>query len=109
MVEQPYQARLAEGMIRAYLTHDRVVGFAQQYPRGLSGPEIAGEPRREEFDLAVARGTRGWATGWSPKWVPSCSESSGLERGLPVIWDATSSTGRRTTRRRHLRAVRDQR
>ena len=35
MVEQPYQPRLSEGMIRAYLNHDQVVGFAQQYPRGL--------------------------------------------------------------------------
>jgi hypothetical protein len=29
MVEQPFQSRLAEGMIRAYLTHDKVVGFTQ--------------------------------------------------------------------------------
>ena len=41
MVEQPFQPRLAEGMIRAYLCRDEVVGFAHQYPRGLLDPELA--------------------------------------------------------------------
>jgi hypothetical protein len=38
MVEQPFQPRLAKGMIRAYLTHDKVVGFTHQYPRALMPP-----------------------------------------------------------------------
>lgn len=36
MVEQPFQPRLAEGMIRVYLSHYRVVGFAHQHPTGAS-------------------------------------------------------------------------
>ncbi len=30
MVEQPFQPRIDEGMIRVYLNHDQVVGFAHQ-------------------------------------------------------------------------------
>ncbi len=41
MVEQLFQHRLAEGMIRVYLSHDTVVGFTHQYPRGLLDPEVA--------------------------------------------------------------------
>jgi hypothetical protein len=35
MVAQPFQSRLADGMIRCYLVHDQVVGFCHQRPRGL--------------------------------------------------------------------------
>ena len=44
MVEQPFQERIGEGMIRVYLTHDEVVGFAHQYPSGLR-PESAASRR----------------------------------------------------------------
>ena len=43
IVEQQFQERIADGPVRVYLTLDRVVGFAHQYPRGLR-PESAGEP-----------------------------------------------------------------
>jgi hypothetical protein len=35
LVDQPYQERLADGMLRCYFTHDKVVGFARQWPKGL--------------------------------------------------------------------------
>jgi len=48
MIDQPFQPRLAEGMIRCYLAHDEVVGFAHQLIRGLmptpsadAGPEAS--------------------------------------------------------------------
>src|SRR5213079_972706 len=58
MVEQPFQPRLAEGMIRVYLSNDVVVGFAHQYPRAFLAPEVAAtlptekrflEPSTERF------------------------------------------------------------
>ena len=52
MVEQPYQSRLSEGMIRAYMSHDEVVGFAHQYPRGLLPPaDAARVPTSKTFEL----------------------------------------------------------
>ena len=51
MVEQPYQPRVSEGMIRAYMTHDQVVGFAHQYPRGLlPTAEAARVPASKTFN-----------------------------------------------------------
>src|SRR5436305_4764479 len=56
LVQQPYQERLAEGMTRAYCTHDDVVGFAQQYPRGLLRPSVDPEslPKSKAFEAADA-------------------------------------------------------
>jgi hypothetical protein len=55
MVAQPYQARLAEGLIRVYMTHDQVVGFTHQYPRGLLPPADASTTRTAKtFELPSA-------------------------------------------------------
>src|SRR5438270_502018 len=38
VIEQPYQERLADGMIRCYLVGDRVAGFGHQYVTALLPP-----------------------------------------------------------------------
>ena len=88
VVEQPYQERLPEGMRRAYLTHDRVVGFTHQYVLGLVPPgtelpkssktfDPPDDPRYEELRARVE------------EWVPEMQQILGLEtHELPVIWDA---------------------
>jgi Domain of unknown function (DUF6815) len=88
IVEQPFQERIAEGMIRVYLTHDQVVGFAHQYPAGLR-PASAGEPppgkRFEEADYAQFRSLRDQV---ESEWVPELQQRLDLdEESLPVIWD----------------------
>jgi hypothetical protein len=45
MVDQPWQARLPEGMTRCYLVHDKVEGFGHQAVNALC-PAPPGEPRR---------------------------------------------------------------
>ena len=56
MVEQPFQPRLDEGMIRVYLSHDQVVGFAHQYPRGLLDPDVAARlPTEKAFTRRLGR------------------------------------------------------
>ena len=87
LVEQPYFDRIADGMIRAYLTHDRVVGFARQYPRGLR-PRSAGEPQPgKEFlpETAYPELRELLETDW----VPGLQRLVGVAtHELPVIWDA---------------------
>jgi hypothetical protein len=88
MVEQPFQARIADGMIRVYLTHSEVVGFAHQYPAGLR-PASAGEPppgkRFVEADAAQFRSLRDRV---ESEWVPELQQRLDLARdALPVIWD----------------------
>jgi hypothetical protein len=88
MVEQTFQPRLAEGMIRVYLTHDRVVGFAHQYPRGLLPPD-AEAPSGKLFEPASAVAYRHLRSRMESDWVPEMQKILNIEtHALPVIWDA---------------------
>jgi len=96
MVEQPYQSRLPEGMIRAYLTHDRVVGFTHQYPRGLLPPAATPGPPGKVFDLPDEPRYARLRQQLEAEWVPQLQDVLGLERTeLPVIWDADFLFGAR--------------
>jgi Domain of unknown function (DUF6815) len=89
MVAQPYQSRLAEGMIRAYLVHDRVVGFARQYPRGLMPPGHDDRPTSKVFDPPSAPQYQHLRARLEQRWVPELQKILGLHsHSLPVIWDA---------------------
>jgi hypothetical protein len=97
MVEQPFQERISEGMIRVYLTHDRVVGFAHQYPAGLR-PESAGEPPPGKvFELPTAPAYSELRELVASKWVPEMQALLDLDtHALPVIWDADFLYGAKT-------------
>ncbi|HKU59113.1 MAG TPA: Cj0069 family protein [Gaiellaceae bacterium] len=89
MVEQPYQPRLPEGMIRAYVSLDRVVGFAHQFPRGLLPPEVEPGPSEKVFERADAPKYSDLRARLDDEWVPEMQRILGLEtHELPVIWDA---------------------
>jgi hypothetical protein len=91
MVEQPYQPRLGEGMTRVYCSHDAVVGFAHQYPRGLLPPEIDRDslPREKRFERADAAAFAALRERMEHEWLPELQSVLALRREeLPVIWDA---------------------
>ena len=93
MIEQPYQERLAEGMIRCYLTGDKVVGFGHQFvtallplPQGETqtptpSPRLYYGPGKPEFQAirALLEGS----------WVQEMQQLLGLGTlALPALWDA---------------------
>lgn len=92
LVDQEYQGRLAEGMIRCYFTHDEVVGFARQWPRGLLNVEPGGIP--VEAPPSVMDGPdvpdyRSLHNKAEAEWIPQMTTILGLDwESLPVIWDA---------------------
>src|SRR5262249_26789641 len=88
MGEQPYQERIGEGMIRVYLTHNKVVGFTHQYPAGLR-PESAGEPPPgKQFEPADTERFRTLRARVEGEWLPELQGRLDLEtESLPVIWD----------------------
>lgn len=97
MVDQPYQPRLAEGMIRAYLSHDRVVGFTHQYPRGLMPPGPDERPNNKLFEPASAPAYADLRGRLEQEWVPELQSRFGLATAeLPVIWDADFLYGAKT-------------
>lgn len=88
VVEQPYQPRLPEGMIRTYLTHDRVVGFTHQYPRGLLPPGADPPPSSKVFEPPNEPKYEAIRRRVEDEWVPEMQRILGLATDeLPVIWD----------------------
>lgn len=95
MIDQPFQARLSEGMIRCYVIGDRVEGFGEQlinmlYPAPpgapaseapLPGPRLYYPPTRPDFQRLKEKLER--------EWIGEMCGLLGLKRSeLPVLWDA---------------------
>lgn len=101
LIDQPYQARVGEGMIRAYLVHDEVVGFCHQHPKGLLTPGAPDDsttppvtPAMEDPHAAAYRSLR---ASIETDWVPALTRLLGMTtEELPVIWDADFLLGHRT-------------
>jgi hypothetical protein len=101
LVDQPFQARLADGLIRCYFVHDEVVGFRHQWPRGLleSATEAARQPAPPSFcedpDTPAYRLLRQSA---EQHWIPRMKQALGLDTfTLPAIWDADFLYGPKTS------------
>jgi hypothetical protein len=100
LVDQPFQERLADGLIRCYFVHDEVVGFRHQWPRGLLEPatEAARQPAPPSFcedrDTPAYRLLRQSA---EQQWIPRMKQALGLDKfTLPAIWDADFLYGPKT-------------
>ena len=102
IIDQAYQARLPEGMIRCYLVHDRVAGFGHQainalYPAPpgaqpeaapLPGPRLYHPPTVPEFQALKHQ--------LEKKWVPAMQRLLDIDTGeLPVLWDCDFLLGPR--------------
>jgi hypothetical protein len=103
IVDQPFQPRLPEGMIRCYMGADKVVGFGHQLikalipppPEGLDtpaaqpGPRIMHGPDAEPFQVLRAS--------MEAERTPQMMQVLGIDAAsLPVIWDADFLYGPRT-------------
>jgi len=95
IIDQPFQPRLPDGMIRCYMGGDQVVGFGQQKIKALIAPPSEGPdasaaqpgPRRMHGPDAVE--FQALRMKMEAEWTPQMMEVLGLERNsLPVIWDA---------------------
>lgn len=91
MVDQAWQPRLAEGMVRAYLVEDRVTGFGLQavnalYPTPAGEPPIQPGPRLYHGpDLPQFRDLKELL---EQQWIALLRSSVGLARDpLPLLWD----------------------
>jgi hypothetical protein len=101
-VVQPYQPRLAEGMIRCYFVQDQVVGFCHQWPRGLLDrsalQKLGGAPgQRGPMEDANVPAYQALRLKAESEWVPGMKNLLGLDmQQLPVIWDADFLYGPKT-------------
>jgi hypothetical protein len=95
IVDQPYQVRLPDGMIRCYVGVDKVVGFGHQKIKALIPPPLEGpdspEARPGPRIMSGAEDAQFQALRRSMEneWVPQMADVLNIERSaLPIIWDA---------------------
>jgi len=96
VIDQPFQPRLPEGMIRCYLGGDKVVGFGHQLIKALIAPPS--EPGPRIMHSASAPQFRRLREAMEGEWTPRLAEMLEIDkRSLPIIWDADFLYGPRTT------------
>ncbi len=95
VIDQPFQPRLPDGMIRCYVSGDKVAGFGHQLikalippppegpdsPQAQPGPRIMHPPSAPQFQALRDLMER--------EWVPGLMRLLEIDKNaMPVIWDA---------------------
>jgi hypothetical protein len=103
IIDQPFQPRLPDGMIRCYMGADKVVGFGHQFikalippppegpdsPAAQPGPRLMHGPDAAPFQALRAK--------MENEWTPAMMSVLGIDvASLPIIWDADFLYGPRT-------------
>jgi hypothetical protein len=103
LIDQPFQPRLPDGMIRCYMGVDRVIGFGHQRikalippppegpdsPAAQPGPRIMHGPDAAPFQALRAR--------MENEWTPQMMALLDLRpASMPIVWDADFLYGPRT-------------
>src|SRR5215472_1159227 len=103
IIDQPFQPRLPEGMIRCYMAGDKVAGYGHQLikalvppppegpdsPAAQPGPRIMHGPDATPFQALRAK--------MENEWTPAMMAVLGIDAAsLPVIWDADFLYGPQT-------------
>jgi hypothetical protein len=95
VIDQPFQARLSEGVVRCYMAGDRCAGFGQQKVRALvvepaaragAGPRLYtsnADPRFQRLRRLM-----------EDEWTPQLTSLLDIQpHDLPMIWDADFMLG----------------
>lgn len=100
MIDQAYQLRLPEGMVRCYLVHDKIVGFGHQAVNALfpaspgappseasqPGPRLYHPPTLPDFQLLRRK--------VETVWVPALQRLLDIRtEHLPILWDCDFMLG----------------
>ncbi len=103
IVDQPFQPRLPDGMIRCYMGADKVIGFGHQLIKALippppEGPDSqAAQPGPRIMHGASAPAFQALRTKMEMEWTPQMMRLLDIDpASLPIIWDADFLYGPRT-------------
>jgi len=95
IVDQPFQVRLPDGMIRCYMGADKVIGFGHQFIKALIPPPPAGpdseaaQPGPRIMHPASAQEFQALRVEMESDWTPQMMRLLGFDaKSLPIIWDA---------------------
>jgi chromate transport protein ChrA len=103
IIDQPFQARLPDGMIRCYMGQDKVVGYGHQLIKALiepppEGPDSdAAQPGPRIMHPASAPMFQTLRSKMETEWTHQMMRLLDIDRdALPIIWDADFLYGPRT-------------
>jgi hypothetical protein len=95
IIDQPFQPRLPDGMIRCYMGADRVIGFGHQLIKALIAPppdgpdSAAAQPGPRIMHPASAPEFQALKAKIESDWTPKMMRLLDIDAGsLPIIWDA---------------------
>jgi hypothetical protein len=95
IIDQAFQARLPEGMIRCYMSGSKVAGFGHQLVKALIAPAPEGpdspesQPGPRIMHGPEADPFQSLRRSMEDKWISQLMETLNIdEASLPVIWDA---------------------
>jgi hypothetical protein len=93
IVDQPFQPRLPDGMIRCYMGAEKVVGFGHQFIKALIPPPPEGpDSPQAQPGPRIMHGPDAFADlrdRMEAEWVPQMMKLLGIEQtSLPIVWDA---------------------
>ena len=94
MIDQAWQARLPEGMVRCYLVHDKVAGFGHQAINALypaepgTSPESAPQPGPRLYHPPTLAEFQPLKRKLEEEWLPAMQRLLGIDTvQLPILWD----------------------
>jgi hypothetical protein len=102
IIDQAFQPRLPDGMIRCYLAQNRVAGFGQQLIKALIAPPASGSPEAAQpgpriMHPADAPAFRQLRDKMEADWVPAMQTLLDIPTAsLPALWDADFLYGPKT-------------
>jgi hypothetical protein len=103
IVDQPFQPRLPDGMIRCYMAADKVIGFGHQLIKALIPPPPEGpdspqaQPGPRIMHPASAPQFQALRMKMEAEWTPQMMTILDIKPSeLPIIWDADFLYGPRT-------------
>ncbi|MFM9972765.1 MAG: Cj0069 family protein, partial [Burkholderiales bacterium] len=103
MIDQAYQRRLPEGMIRCYLVHDKVAGFGHQAINALyppppgAPPEAAPKPSPRLYHPPTLPAFQALRRKLETEWVPAMQRLLDIKTDdLPILWDCDFLLGQQS-------------
>src|SRR4051812_7033557 len=95
VIDQPFQARLSEGVVRCYMAGDRCAGFGQQKVKALvDAPAARAEAGRRLYTSNADPRFQRLRRLMEDEWTPQLTSLLDIpRRELPMIWDADFMLG----------------
>jgi hypothetical protein len=95
VIDQPFQARLSEGVVRCYMAGDRCAGFGHQKVKALvDAPVERAEAGRRLYTSNADPRFQRLRQLMEHEWTPHLTSLLGIpQRDLPMIWDADFMLG----------------